>query len=220
MPKEEDILYITNPEEFNQKASFICENPYSEYLKFKTSFTDNFKKYGPDSFSPTVAVFSYLKNFVGVVTCREAKDKNDLFKAMSQMLFFPMSIGSNLFIVANDVNMTQPDVPEIKDALVVSYVTPDHCLVLTVPYSYNSDNDITWYEDKSFLRRIASKADDDTPIGDLVELFFVYSHTDTTGPFQHEEVLSYLNHAGYVFEIFNPDKIDDKYVVSVPFKQR
>lgn len=220
MSDNEDVIYFTTPEDFNEKASFLCKDPYGEYAKFKKFFTDNFKDNGPDSFSPTVAVFSMLKNFVGMITCREAQDKDDLFKAMSQMLFFPMSIGSALFIVANDANISQEGYPHINDALITSFVTSDTCLILTVPYSYNELNDVTWHEDKAYISRIATKVDDNSPVGDLVELFYVYSHTDSTGPFHHEEVLAYLKQAGYIFEIFNPDKIEDKYAVAIPFTQR
>jgi len=220
MSDTNDTAMFTNKEEFNKKASFVCENPYGEFEKFQTFFEKNYKANGPDSFSPTMAVFSMLKNFVGMVTCREAADRNDLFKAMSQMLFFPMSIGSSLFIVANDVNINQPDNPNITDALVLSYVTLDHCMIFTTPYSANESNDITWHMDKAYISKIATRVEDDSPVGELVELFYVFSHADSTGPFQYEEVLSYFDHAGFHYEILNPDKIDDKNAISVPFKHR
>jgi hypothetical protein len=131
-----------------------------------------------------------------------------------------MSIGSSLFIVANDVNINQPDNPNITDALVLSYVTLDHCMIFTTPYSANESNDITWHMDKAYISKIATRVEDDSPVGELVELFYVFSHADSTGPFQYEEVLSYFDHAGFHYEILNPDKIDDKNAISVPFKHR
>jgi hypothetical protein len=211
---------FTTKEDFNQKASFVCKDPYSEFEKFQKFFQENFKNYGPDSFSPTMAVFSMLKQFVGMVTCREASDRNDLFKAMSQMLFFPMSIRSSLFIVASDVNINQPDDQNIKDALVVSYVTVDHCMIFTSPYSYDEQNNLTWYPERSYISKIATRVEDDSPVGELVELFFVFSHANTSGPFQYEEVLSYFDHAGFRYEIFDLNKIDDRNAISVPFKHR
>lgn len=220
MSDSNDLVYFSTPEDFNEKASFLCDNPYGEYEKFKNYFELNFKANGPNSFAPTMAVFSFLKNFVGMVTCREAKDKNDLFKAMSQMLFLPMSIGSNLFIIATDVNVTESADSSVSDALVTSFVTSDACLIFTVPYSYNQSNDITWHEDKAFITNVMNKIDDNSPVGDLVELFYVYSHAESTGPFNHEEVLLFLENSGFVFEIFNKDKINDMNVISIPFKQR
>lgn len=220
MPDANTTMMYKGKEHFNEHAGFLCKDPHSEYEKFKSFFEENFKVNGPDSFSPTMAVFSYLKNFVGMVTCREASGKDDLFKAMSQMLFFPMSIASSLFIVANDVNISQPDDSTITDALVVTFVTHHNCLILTSPYKVDQSGNVTWMEDKAYVSKIASKVEDDSPVGDLVEMFFVFSHADSTGPFQHEEVLSYFEHAGFHFEIFHPDKINDKHVISVPFRQR
>lgn len=220
MPDANTTMMFEGEDHFNKHASFICDKPYDEYKKFKSYFDKNFKVNGPNSFSPTMAVFSYLKNFIGMVTCREASGKDDLFKAMSQMLFFPMSIASSLFIVANDVNISQPDDPSITDALVVAFVTPENCLILTSPYLIDESNNVIWREDKAYISRVASKVEDDSPVGDLVEMFYVFSHAESTGPFHYEEVLSYFQHAGFDFQIFHPDKINDKNVISVPFRHR
>lgn len=218
---DDSLIFYTNEDEFNEKASFICDKPYNEFKKFKGFFEANFKQSGPNTFTPTVAVFSYLKNFVGMITCRETLDKDDLFRAMSEMLFFPMSIGSSLFIIATDVNISQPDEPSITDALVVSYVTPSNCLILTVPYSYDSDNNLTWREDKAFISKVdVEDVEQSTPVGDLIELFYVFSHAETTGPFQYEEVLAFFDVTGFKYEIFNPDNIQDKHVIAVPFRAR
>jgi hypothetical protein len=216
--KNNRIQFISS-EDFNEKASYISEDPYNEYLKFKKHFILNFKSSGPNSYTPTMAVFNSSKKFVGMVSCRSAEDKEDLFVSLAEMLYLPLSISSDLFILASDVRIskTELDLNESIDALTVSYVTPEHCLIYTSPYTFDDSNEVTFHEDKSFITKVSSEQDN-SPVGNLIELFYIFSHTDTTGPFQPEEVLSYLTHAGHHYEIFHPENLKEKTFVAIPFK--
>ncbi len=210
-------IYFESPEKFDSDVSYVCKNPYSEYLKFQQFFEKHTEKFGPDSFHPTMSVFSRNQNLVGVVTCRDTQDKDDLYTALAEMLYFPMSISSELFIVATDVTVTNPDDTK-KDAMVVTFVTPDNCLIFTTPYTCHEDRNITWHMEDAFINRVThSVSNGDTAIGDMVELFFVFSHSNNSGPFTYEEVLRYFNVNGFAYEILNEQNIDDKNSVAIKF---
>ena len=215
--KDSNHLYFESPEKFDSDVSYICKNPYSEYLKFQKFFERHVENFGRDSFHPTMSVFSRHQNIVGVVTCRDTDDKDDLYTALAEMLYFPMSISSELFIVATDVTMTSPDNTK-RDAMVVTFVTPDHCLIFTTPYTYNSDNTVNWLMEDSFINKVThSVTSGDSPVGDMVELFFVFSHSNNSGPFSYEEVLRYFNVNGFNYQILNEQNIDDKNSVAIKF---
>lgn len=205
----DDKKYLfTTPEEFNSKTQFLCDDAFAEYQKFKGFFSKNFSSNGYNSFPPTVAVFNSVKEFIGMVTCRDCEDKADLYSAMAEMLYFPMSVKSELFIIANDINIQDDFDSDIKDALCVSFVTPENCLIFTVPYSYQNDQ-VTFYEEKAYISKISSSTDESNPIGDLVEMFFVFSHARNNGPFLSSEILAYLDSAGFIYEIFHPERMND-----------
>jgi hypothetical protein len=164
-----------------------------------------------------MSVFSCHQNIVGVITCRDTENKDDLYIALAEMLYFPMSISSELFIIATDVTVTSPDDTK-KDAMVVTFVTPDHCLIFTTPYTYNSDNTVNWLMEESFINKVThSVTSGDSPVGDMVELFFVFSHSNNSGPFTYEEVLRYFNVNGFNYQILNEQNIDDKNSVAIKF---
>lgn len=215
----DDLVFFTTPEEFNKTVDYICPNAFDECNKFIEFFTKNYESNGPDTFLPTMAVFSHLKNFIGLVTCRPADDKHDLFSAIAEMLFFPMSISSELFIIASDVNIESIlEDFEAKDALVISFVSPDNCLIYTIPYSYDDNNQLVWHHSKSFINKVATGGEkDQSPVGEMVELFFVYSHGNSTGPFQYDEVLAYFDANNFIYEIFHPQNIRDNHIIAIPF---
>jgi len=215
----DDVFKLALEDEFNEKASFLCDQPYDEIKKFMSFFEKNMENYGPDSFSPTVVVHSMPNKLVGIVTCRETRDKEDLYKALSEMLFFPSSIQSELFILGQDAKITtikdKTTKSEVTEALVVSFVTPDNCLIATLPYTYNDQNKVTWYLDNAYGTRIHVDSKTDNLTGDMTELFYVYSHLEQPGPFTPVEILRYFDVAGYNYQIF-----DDKYVTNTTFPMK
>lgn len=221
--KDSVTLSFTTPEEFNEEASFICKDAYSEVAKFKDYFEKTIIANGMNSYSPTVAVFSMMKNFVGIVTCRETKDKDDLYCAMAEMLQFPTSVASNLFIVSNDITMTRTENGQSvsSDGLIITFVTPDHCLVLSIPYSFDeTSKQFTWHDDQAYVTKISKITQSNSAIGDLLELYFVFSHGSSTGGFSPEEVLSYFDSNGFIYEIFNSKAIEDRNSFGIPFSAR
>lgn len=218
MNEDDSFFYFTNKEDFNKFTSCVHPDAYSEFERFSSHFQETVSKLGPDTFSPTLSFYaSASKDFVGVVTCRDTVDKEDLYAAMAEMLYLPTALKSSLFIVANDVRVRKIDKvtgqvnqnSEPQDAMVVTYVTEDHCIIYTCPYAIDDNNDIIWLFEDSFLSKIATSKDN-LPIGDMVELFFIFSHTESGGPFSPDEVLSYLNAKGFTYKIFHPERLNQK----------
>jgi hypothetical protein len=71
---------------------------------------------------------------------------------------------------------------------------------------------------ESFINKVThSITSGDSPLGDMVELFFVFSHSNNSGPFTYEEVLRYFNVNGFHYEILNEQNIDDKNSIAIKF---
>lgn len=216
--------YFNNPEQFNKDISYLLNDAYSEVSKFKSFFEKNFAEVGDGSFSPTMSFFSSTEKFIGVVTCRPAEDKEDLYQALAEMLYLPMSINSELFVIATDITISKCSdkndvvIPDVKDALMISFVKPVGCAIYILPYKIE-DNNVVWYDHASYFSKIATEVESNTGdeyAGDLVELFYTFSAPDNSGAFSHEEVLHYLDNNGFVYKIFNPQSLNDKYHL-IPF---
>lgn len=214
--KEDSFSYVfVDPEEFNKKTDFICKDAFGEYQKFAKFFEANLAANGKDSFAPTMAVFSLPERLVGLVTCRSANDKEDLYKALAEMMYFPLSISSSLFIIAQDAQITlaptdESSEGEPSDGLVISYVTPQNCLIYTCPYTIDDNMNVNWNLSQSYVTNIASDLANENIVGEMLELYYVFSHANTTGPFSTNEILRYFDNAGFHYEIFNSQYISDK----------
>lgn len=203
---------------FNERMSPIKEDAYAEFVKISKYFTEYTKDNGPDTFNTLMVVFSQAKQTVGIVSCKGVDGKEELYKSLAQMLFLPASINSSLFILAQDAKISVfeknnfDQEPQKTDALVTTYVTKHKCVVFTVPYSVNEKNEVTFDYDKAYLNSIASSdgTTKDIPRGDMIELFFIFSHMDTSGPFSFHEVLTFLKNKGFEFQIINPSALEEK----------
>jgi hypothetical protein len=212
-------IKFTDKDSFNELCSHVHPEPYREFERLSNLFNSIVKENGPDSFSTTIVVYNAMRKLVGIVAARPASDKSDLYKALSQMLYFPMSLGSELFTVAQDakVRVIAKDGTntEVKsDALVITYVTPSDCILFTVPYSVDSNNDVTYLLHDAWVSCVHedSKGSEKTPVGDMLELFYTFSHSSTTGPFTPHEVLSFLKVNNFNYEIINPQNMTSAYV--------
>lgn len=212
--KDDSVVKFTNKSDYNELCSNIHPNAYGEFEKLSILFSSIVSKEGPDSFSNTMVVYNSMRKLVGVISCRIAQDKDDLYKALAQMLYFPMSINSELFVIAQDsrVRILNKDnnteqIP--SDALVVTYVTPRDCIVFTVPYTISSNNEVSYSLEDSWLSCIHEETIGPSkgPVGDMLELFYIFSHSSTTGPLSPHEVLAFLKANDFNFEIINPTNI-------------
>lgn len=216
---KEGTIKFTSKEAFDELCSHVHPQPYLEFERLSNLFNSVIAQNGPDSFSTTIVVYNTMKKLVGIVAARPVDDKSDLYKALAQMLHFPMSLGSELFIVAQDsrvrlVPKDGSDEERKSDALVVTYVTPRDCILFTVPYSINSDNTVNYLFDEAWISCVHENTKDSNkgPVGDMLELFYTYSHASTTGPFAPHEVLAFLKANNFNFEIVNPHNMTNAHI--------
>lgn len=215
MSDNTNTIRYTTPENFDKSLSELLPNPYEEFQKVSIYFSKVIQSSGPDSFSTTLLVFNKVKKMVGLVACRPVADKDDLYKALSQMLHFPVSLGSELFIIVQDSRVTTADDPNNKkDALVTTFVTPNHCGIFTLPYTVDSSNNVSYDFSSAWLTQIDEDYNKDkaAAVGDMVEMFYLFSHTNTTGPFSPHEVLTFFKTHGFAYEIINPENMKSDFI--------
>lgn len=218
MYKTGTVVSFESVEQFNDLLFSIKEDSYSEFVKISKFFSDSVEANGSDSFNSLLVFFNSSKEMVGLASCRPVDGKQDLYKALAQMLFLPASIDSGLFILAQDANITVMDKnnfsaePKKTDALIVTYVTKQKCVVFTVPYSLNQEKKVVYDFDQAYLNSVATSdgTTKEVPRGDMIELFFIFSHMDTSGPFAFHEVLNFMKKNGFNYQIINPSALDQK----------
>lgn len=200
---------FTNPQDFNEKTKEILPDTWSQVEKVTSFFSNIIKSSGPDTFAPTSIVFNSNKQIVGVFTSRPFDGKDDLYQALSELLFFPVTIASNLFIVVTDSNVKDQSGEKLYDAVNMAFVSPDFCYIYTIPYVVDEDNIVQFDYEKSHMTSVAKtdSTEDLTSAGDMVELFFIFSHVDNRGPFTIDEVLSYYDENNFPYEIINRENL-------------
>jgi len=204
------LLEFQSPENFNENTQDILPDAWSEVIKITNFFSGYIKSNGPDSFLPTCVVFNAAKDIVGIFTVRSFDGKEDLYQALSEILYFPIAINSSLYIVVADTNIRDPQTGEkTNDAVNISFVSSEFCYIYTLPYTYDSDNTLTYLYDESVLVSVDKNNEENSSAsGDMIELFFIFSHVDNTGPFTIDELLSYYDENGVTYEIINKENIN------------
>jgi len=208
---DDEVLYnFVDKNHFNQKTSPLISDAWAEVEKSTKFFSTYIKQNGLNSFLTTVVVFNNNKEFVGVVTSRPVTDKEDLYRALCEILFFPVAIRSQLFIVITDIVTRDPNTGEKKsDALSISFISPNFCLIYSLPYAISANNGVEYdYENSYFVSVVKStRSNQVSTSSDMIELFYVFSHVDNFGPFTYDEVLAYFDDNNFTCEIVNKDNL-------------
>lgn len=212
MSDSDDEAYyeFVDANHFNQSTSALMPDAWAEVQKATKFFAQYIKENGSNSFATTIVVFNKQKDLVGIVTSRPVTDKEDLYRALSEMLFFPVSIRSDLFIVITDTNIRDPHTGEkTSDAVNISFVSPDFCLIYSLPYTLSANQDVEFNYDKSFFVSVVKSAKQSqmSTSGDMIELFYIFSHVDNFGPFTYDEVLAYFDDNNFIYEIINKENL-------------
>lgn len=225
-------ISFKDADQFNELLSHFKDDAYGEYTKIASHFREHVKANGINTFNTFMVVFNRVKEVAAVVTCKEVDDKEQMYKALAQMLFLPSSINSSLFILAQDAKITAVDKSYTKlnsaasDALVVTFVTPENCAVFTSPYLLENDSDgslkVIFDDNKSFLNTVASTegTTKDFARGDMIELFFIFSHIENdSAPFTCDEVFNFFRANGFHYHIIDYDALKQK-KVGIPVSYR
>jgi|LakMenEpi03Aug12_release.lakeMendotaPanAssembly.Ray.scaffolds.fasta_scaffold195841_2 hypothetical protein len=199
-------------EDFNNLLSPIIDDAFGEYEKIAGYFTSITKASGPDTFLPTLVVFNSFKKLSAVMTARPIEDKDDMYKVLAQMMVFPATINSNLFILAQDSRVRVIDnktqVEEVSDGLIVTFVTSETCTIFTIPYTVDDDNNVTYVLEKAWLTEVTEDAatSSNNSIGKMVELLYIFSHAPKP-PMSVDEILSFYNDNGFAYQIIDEQNL-------------
>jgi hypothetical protein len=212
MSDKDNNFKFTTPEEFNEKTSLLLEDAWSQVKKSSKFFAEIIKANGPNTFSATVVVFNCDKDLSAVVTSRPVSGKEDLYQSLCEILFLPVTIRSDLFIVITDTVITNAqDNNSKQDAMNMTFVSPDFCLICTFPYLIKDDNEVIFDYDESNMISIAKEDDtSSSAAGDMLELFYIFSHVENTGPFHIDDVLAFFDDNNMIYEIINKENLQKR----------
>ena len=210
MSNSEINFNFVSPEHLNEKlSSVLFDDTWSHIQKCTKFFSQIISSNGRDSFPATVAVYNSLKKLTAIVSSRDVQGREELYSSIAEMLFLPVSIRSSLFILLTDTNVRDPDTGDVKsEAFNLSFVSPDFCIIYTIPYIIENDNSVIFNYDDSFVSSIlTNEPNAGQAQGDLIELLFIFSHVENNGPFTFEEVLAYFDSNNFSYEIINRENL-------------
>lgn len=188
--------------------------------KLMRTFEKTIEQNGPDSFVPMCVYLDHSDNLMMAITCRPWSDKDDMYKAFSEMLFAFGALECKCLIFANDVRITkyEPKEPhsktaEAQDAINISFISKESSALVNVPYSVKENNDVSWHFDLAVISPLSKEDPTELYQGDMVELFYVMSHIDSA-PFSMAQLVNYYNFKGFTYQI-SDDALVDKIKIRV-----
>lgn len=201
---------FVNPEDFNEKTRYILPETWDQVQKSCSFFSSVIKTHGKDSFLPTTVVYNRLKQLTAIVTARPCDQvgKEDLYISLCEMLYLPASLQSQLFIVLTDTNVRDQETNAITgEALNMAFVASDYCFIFTIPYVVDDSGEVVFNYERAHGSSVQKNEEDDSidfsAYGPLIELFFIFSHIDNTGPFNPNELLDFYDDNNIVYQIID-----------------
>lgn len=187
---------------FSQMANEHINDIELEVQAIKHSFAKTLKDFGPNSYKPFAVFFSDPENKSFVVTSRNVTDEQDYYTAISEMLFAYSSTASQAVLFAIDaskeISGQQYDVLEV-------YMACDHfCYIYSHPYTYNSNNEIEWFENLFNVYEIEKldKAYDTTSnvyaTMEIIEALYLHVHLRSQF-FDSTKIKSFFDHNGFEY---------------------
>jgi hypothetical protein len=187
---------------FNSLKEFI-NHPDKHVENFVSTFEKTIKQTGSDSFTPMLTIFKDLDQIEITIQCRDHEDKDDMYKALNEMLQFYSATNAHSFILAMDIRQTiySQDNPNSKksspvDALSLTFASEDASGVLIIPYQVMDDNVVVWDLDNAHLTSLANDDPSESYQGELPELLYVMTHLDSP-LFTPAQLLNFYNFKGY-----------------------
>jgi len=194
----------------------FCSDPEIHVQSIMMTFADTVSKNGKDSFIPMCVYLNSNGTVKLAITSRPWSDKDDMYKAFSEMLFAFAALKAECFVFANDVRITryEAEAPhsktaEAQDALNLAFVSKESSALVSIPYTIQVDNTVKWHFDLSITSPLSKENPAEVYQGDMVELFYVMSHIDTS-PFTPAQLMNYYSIKGFTYQI-----TDDSFVEKV-----
>ncbi len=175
-----------------------------------TTYAENFEKIineeGSNSFISTMTMFKDPKNIEIVIQSRPFEDKNDMYKAINEMLYFYSSANCSSLIFAADVRQSKYNTNKLNselsnpiDALSLSFASSDSSGLVTLPYQV-INNKLTWVVNDFSLNNLAEENPSKSYQGDIPELFYIMSNLE--GPiFTSSQLLNYYSYKNFKFSL-------------------
>lgn len=197
-----------------KELDVFSSNSKVHVLSLLDTFTDTIKAYGPNSFIPMCIFLDSDGDVKLALTSREWTDKDDMYKSFSEMLFAFAAVDAHHFIFANDVRITkyEPEAPhsktmEAQDAINIAFVSKESSALVSLPYSVEADNSVNWRYDLALTSPLSKDNPTEVYQGDMVELFYVMSHIDSS-PFTPAQLINYYNLKGFKYQIADGALVD------------
>jgi len=205
--------------DYSQLDDFTSD-PQEHVKMLMRTFEKTVEHHGPDSFTPMCIYLDHSDNLMMTITCRPWSDKDDMYKAFSEMLFAFGALECKCLIFANDVRITkyEPKEPhsktaEAQDAINVSFISKESSALVSVPYSVKDKNVLEWHLEHALISPLSKENPTELYQGDMVELFYVMSHIDTS-PFTMAQLVNYYSLKGFNYQLAK-DALVDKIKIEV-----
>lgn len=175
-----------------------------------TTYAENFERVineeGPNSFISTMTMFKDPENIEIVIQSRPFENKADMYKAISEMLYFYSSSNCSSVIFAADVRQYKYDTNNLDlkasntiDAFSLSFASSDSSGLITLPYEI-INNKLIWITNDFLLGSLAEENPSKSYQGDMPELFYIMSNLD--GPiFTVSQLLNYYSYKNFKFSL-------------------
>lgn len=197
-----------------KELNVFVPNAEAHVSNLLNTFQDTVKEHGPNSFIPMAIFLDSSGDVKLALTAREWVDKDDMYKTFSEMLFAFSAVQADCFMFANDVRITkyEPEAPhsktmEAQDAVNIAFVSKESSALVSVPYSVEDNNYVNWHFDLSLTSPLSKENPTEVYQGDMVELFYVMSHIDSS-PFSPAQLINYYSLKGFKYQIASGALVD------------
>lgn len=203
-----------------KELSVFTPNAEAHVQGIISTFTKTVNHNGKDSFIPMCIYLNSEGDVKLAITSRPWNDKDDMYKAYSEMLFAFSAINSKCLVFANDVRVTkyESEAPhsktmEAQDALNIAFVSKDSSALVSIPYTVRDNNTVEWHEELSVTSPLSKDNPAEVYQGDMVELFYVMSHIDNS-PFTPAQLMNYYSLKGFTYQLAD-DALVEKVKIEV-----
>lgn len=161
-------------------------------------------------YSPMLTFMSSRDERMLTVAVPHQNNLEDTFVRIAEVLHLYSAINSYSVILSM---VTKKEINDYQyDTLTVFTLTSDFAGILSIPYTVDSSNVLTWCDDLFQMEDIDDQ-DFDPTTKDMITMFFFFTHVEKPA-YTASEVLSYLSRIGCAIYMF--DKFDVPYFDLTP----
>jgi len=159
------------------------------------------------SYSPMLTFMSSVDTRTLTVVIPNQNNYEDTFVRLAEVLHLYAAIEAYCVVISIS---TKKEIDNKQyDVLTIFNLTSDFAGIISIPYTVDSSNALTWHDDLFQIEDIDDQ-DFDPTTKDMITMFFFFTHIEKPA-YTASEVLSYLSNIGcalYMFENFNVPYFD------------